>query len=137
MAENLYLDLAITVACERYNLDENEWTLNSFTDGAKTISVQLESYEGCKIKASFPREEIRFEEIKRWSDEKKIAYVRGLTEAGKELDEKLVDSFHDVMLKLELPTVVEPSEEYSVLVEEETEQEFEKKVGKKFKRKAV
>lgn len=138
MAENLYLELAIDVACERYNLDEQEWTMFTFTDGAKAISVGLEHTEsGAKVRCSFPREEIRFEEMKRWSFEKKLAYVRGLTEAGKELDEKLVDSFHDVMLKLDLPTTVEQSEDDTVLVEEETAEQFEKKVGKKFKRKAV
>ena len=138
MAENPYLDLTVTVACERYDLDEHDWSLFTFTESAKTITVGLEnSMTGAKLRATFPREEIRFEEMKRWDEPKKLAYLKSMVEAGKELPSQLVDSFQHAMLKLELPTA-EPSEEDSVLVEEETAEDFENKVGKKvFKRKAV
>ena len=138
MAENPYLDLTVTVACERYNLDEHDWTLFAFSESAKTITVALEnSLTGAKLRATFARDEIRLEEMKRWDESKKLAYLKGMVEAGKELPPQLVDSFQHAMLKLEVPTA-EPSEEDSVLVEEETAEEFEKKVGTKvFKRKTV
>lgn len=151
MAENIYLDLTVAVACERYELDEHEWALFTFTDGAKNITVGLENMQtGAKIRATFPREEIRFEEMKRWDEPKKVLFLQNMIENGKELPPQLVDSFQHAMLKLDLPTA-EPDEEDSVLVEvtsyengavtevtEETPEEFEKKVGKKiFKRKAV
>ena len=140
MAENIYLDLAVTVACERYNLDELEWTLFTFTDGSKAITIGLENINtGAKVRASFPRIDIRFEEMKRWSDDKKMVFVKNLIADGHELPEELAESFHDVMQRVEFPNTV--SEEDTVLVEEETEQEFNAKVGikkpKKFKRKEV
>lgn len=138
MTENLYLDLTLSLACRQYNLDEHDWVLQTFTDGAKSITVGLEHrMNGAKLRCSFPREEIRFEEMKNWSEEKKLAYLTGMLKDGHTLPPQLVDSFQHAMLKLELPTE-EPNVEDSIIVEDETAQEFEAKVGKKvFKRKAV
>lgn len=146
MAENPYLDLAIEVAVERYGLNEEMWGMTSFTEGSKTISVGLT--DGVtKLRISFDRDDIRFEEIKRWSNERKKAYVEHLMGEGKELPPELVDSFQEVMIKLDLPesnSLEDDFVENTVIVEvgeEETEEGFKDKVKtgkfKKFNRKAV
>lgn len=156
MAENVYLDLVVDTALERYNLDADEWGMTSFSEGAKSFSVGLENSEtGAKVKAIFSRIDIRMEEMKLWSAERKKQYLKYLDEVGEELPEDLVDSFHEVMLKLDLPSeVAEGDEDDTILVEDgitseeaaeltgESVDELEdklaaKKVKKSFKRKVV
>ena len=144
VTDNLYLDLAINLAVKEYHLDENEWTVMSLNDGAKTVTVGLEhNLMGSKIRATFPREIIRYEEMKSWSEEKKVLFLKQSKEDGVELPEVLHESFQDAMIKLathgEEITVTLNDAVLVPVDEEESAEEFERKVEgkKKFKRKAV
>lgn len=134
MKDNLYLELTLRLACNEYNLDEQDWILQSFSDGTKTITVGLENVlTGAKLRVAFPRETIYFEEMKTWNHERKRAYLASLLQSGKELHPDLVESFSDVMGELAVDFGSEKVDvEDSIIVEEEST------VGKKkFKRKAV
>lgn len=102
MAENLLLDVSQTVMIERYGLDETEYKIVSYTEGAKNVTIRM-SNDVIPVSASFPIGFMVFEQMKRWSEEKKELYLRNLIADGRELPEELVDSFHLAMLKLDLP----------------------------------
>lgn len=109
MAENPLLDLAQTVMIEKYGLNELEYALVSFTDGAKAVSIKM-SDGYIPLSAAFPREFLKFEEMKRWTEAKKEAYVRYALDNDMEIPEPLLDSFHSAMVRVELnPTVEDTS----------------------------
>ena len=103
MAENQLLDVAQTVMIERFGLDETEYKLFKYSEGSKAITIGMTNGV-IPVTASFPLEFMVYEQIKRWDDEKKEAYLRNLIAAGKELPEELLDSFHHLLVKLNLPT---------------------------------
>lgn len=130
MAENLLLDLAITVMVDTYNLDENEYAMFKFSEGSKSVTLGMTNGE-VPITVTFPRDFLRFEEMKRWSDEKKTLYVRHQIENGLDIPEELAEAFHYIVMQVELPPV-EKQEEVQAVPEEETAEEFvEKTEGKK------
>jgi hypothetical protein len=110
MADNPLLELAQTVMIEKYGLDEIDYSLVSFTDGAKAVSIKM-SDGYIPVSASFPREFLRYEEMKRWTEAKKEAYIRYLEQEGQSLPDELTDSFHLAMTKvLNNPTDGETTE---------------------------
>lgn len=134
MSENKILDLVMEVTIQRYELEELDWSMQSFNDGAKTISVGLYNpTTGAKLRASYDREDIRFEEMKRWDDNKKLLYVKELDNLGMELPPQLVEYFAEAVAKLELDPEALPQ----IPQAEESPEEFEAKVEgkKKLKRK--
>lgn len=103
MAENLLIDLAQTVMIEKYGLDELEYSLVSFSEGSKTVSVKM-SDGYIPVQAWFPRDFLRFEEMKRWDDAKKELYVRHAINNELEIPPQIQDAFHDIIMKVEMPT---------------------------------
>ena len=103
MAENRLLEIAQTVMIERFGLDETEYKLFKYSEGSKAITIGMTNGV-IPITASFPLEFMRYEQIKRWDDERKEAYLRSLIAEGKELPEELLDSFRHLLVKLNLPT---------------------------------
>lgn len=134
MAENPYLDLVVEVAMERFNLNEDTWGMLSFTEGASNFSVGMIDQETeAKIKVTFTRQDIKFEEMKRWTPEKKVYFLKEMQDSGEELPDALFDSFHEAMLQLNVPTSsleVETSDGEVEEVEEEI-LPVPKTVGKK------
>lgn len=100
MAENKLLDLAQTVMLEKYGLDEMEYSIVSFSEGNKAVSIKM-SDGWIPVSASFPREFLKVEEMKRWDHNKKVLYLKYLENEGHELPEELADSFHHAMLEAE------------------------------------
>lgn len=154
MAENLLLDLAITVMVENYNLDEHEYSMFKFNEGSNAISIGMTNGE-VPVSAVFPRDYLRFEEMKRWDDSKKEMYVRHQIAEDLPIPNELSESFHHILMMVEMPSNKEAfiSEEQAlklagieISVErenarseeptEETAEEFvEKTEGKKARRK--
>jgi hypothetical protein len=160
MAENLLIDLAQTVMIEKYGLEEETYKLFKFSETAKTVTIGMTDDE-IPVSVTFPREFLRFEEMKRWDYAKKELFIKGLIEHGKELPEelKLDREFHNLYIRHAMETgevenatgitltvsdgkgneeVLEPKEvtKEEVVSEEETAEDFESKVeGKKKVRK--
>jgi hypothetical protein len=101
MADNPVLDLAQTVMIEKYGLSEIDYSIVSFTDGAKNVTIKM-SDGNIPVQASFPREFLRYEEMKRWTEAKKEQYVRYLLQENNDIPDELVDSFHNAMIRVEL-----------------------------------
>jgi hypothetical protein len=101
MAENPLIDLAQTVMIERYGLEEETYALVSFSEGAKTIGIKM-SDGAIPVQAWFPRDFLRYEEMKRWEFEKKELYVKSLISNGMELPEELMEDevFEQLYIRL-------------------------------------
>lgn len=92
MAENPLIDLAQTVMIEKYGLEEETYALLSFSEGSKAISIKMTDGE-IPVQAWFPRDFLRFEEMKRWDYNKKELFVKNLVEEGMNLPEALQEDF--------------------------------------------
>lgn len=102
MAENPLVDLAIDVMINRFGLDETEYTLFKFSEGAKAVTIGMTNGE-VPVTVTFPTSVMEIEKIKRWSLEKKVLYLRSLRESEEQLDPALNDVFYEAMLEMEMP----------------------------------
>lgn len=130
MAENPLVDLAIDVMINRYGLDEEQYTLFKFSEGAKAVTIGMTNGE-VPLTATFPTPVMEFEKMKRWSIEKKILYLRSLQESEEQLDPALNDIFYAAMLEMEMPRDKKSrnvdEEEAAAAVEEESVEEIHEK----------
>lgn len=149
MSENLMLDLATTVMINKFHLDETEYSMFKFSEGKKSVTIGMTNGE-IPITVTFPRDYLRFEEMKAWDDKKKEAFVRHAMENDLAIPEELADDFgHIISMVFEGKTLTETSsvmteeeltevekEDGSLNPAEETAEEFEEKVEGKKKPKA-
>jgi hypothetical protein len=158
MADNPLIDLAQTVMVEKYGLDEHEYSLFKFSEGQKNITVGMSNGD-IPVTASFPREFLRFEEMKRWDYPRKELFVKGLIKDGLEFPEELEQDaeFNQIFIRQTMGTEViemsrgdkatvkisngeisveksSDSKEVAEEPKEETAEEFEKKVNGKKKK---
>lgn len=89
MAENLMLDTATNAMINKFNLDENDYSMFKFNDGSKNVTIGMTNGE-VSLTAVFPRDYLRLEEMQAWDDSKKEDYVR-----------------HHMMNDLEIPEILE------------------------------
>jgi len=93
---------------ERYGLEETEYKLFKYSEGQRAVTIGMT--DGVTpVTVSFPIDDMVLEQKKRWDDNKKEIYLRHLIEEGKSLEEELLDSFHHIMLKIDMPSTLEGS----------------------------
>lgn len=144
------LDLATTVMINKFNLDETEYSMFKFSEGKKSVTIGMTNGE-IPVTVTFPRDYLRFEEMKAWDDKKKEAFVRHAMEQDMAIPEELNESFGHIidmvfagksLLADPTPVMTEEEltevekEEGSLNPVEETAEEFEEKVEGKKKPKA-
>lgn len=116
MAENPMLDLAQTVMIERYGLDEQKYSIVSFSEGAKACTIKM-SDGWIPVSASFPLSFLEFEKIKRMNaDEKMATFILlqpkwdKVPHEMKELFDDVVDDFEKDVPQLRMKPMMSPGD---------------------------
>lgn len=125
--ENLYLELATNLAVNQFNLDEMEWEISSFNDGSKTVTVGLVKDDGTKLRVSYDRDIVRYEEMKTWSLERKIGYVAMMQENDRPIPDELLDSMQEAILAVAKTKESDVDLDDAIIVEEEAQTDGEEK----------
>lgn len=86
MAENKLLEIATDTMINLYNLDETEYAMFKFSEGAKNVQIGMTNGE-VPLVATFPREFLAWREMEKWNDSKKEDYVRHHMMNGMDLPE--------------------------------------------------
>ncbi|AEZ50515.1 hypothetical protein F400_gp068 [Bacillus phage BCD7] len=90
MAENQMLDIATEVMINRFGLDETEYQMFTFNEGANAVSIGMTNGT-TPVKVSFPKDDLQFELMKKWDLARKEAYVKNHIEHNLDFPEKVLE----------------------------------------------
>lgn len=99
MSENTLLETATTVMINKFNLDEIDYAMFKYSEGKKNVTIGMTNGE-IPVTATFPRDFLRLEEMKTWSEGKVEMWMRNAMMNGTDIPDVLIEEFPTLYQKI-------------------------------------